>query len=41
MKTATIRDLRNESARVSKWLAKGETVQIVKRGTPFTRVIPE
>ena len=41
MKTATIRDLRNEFARVSKWLEKGETVQIVKRGKPFARVIPE
>ena len=41
MKTATIRDLRNEFARVSKWLDQGETVQIVKRGKPFARVIPE
>ena len=41
MKTATIRDLRNEFARLSKWLEKGETVQIVKRGKPFARVVPE
>ena len=41
MKTATIRDLRNEFARVSKWLEKGESVQIIKRGKPFARVIPE
>ena len=41
MKTATIRDLRNEFARVSKWLEKGETVQIIKRGKPFARVVPE
>lgn len=41
MKTATIRDLRNEFARVSKWLEKGETVQILKRGKPFARVVPE
>ena len=41
MKTATIRDLRNEFARLSKWLDKGETVQIVKRGKPFARVVPE
>jgi antitoxin (DNA-binding transcriptional repressor) of toxin-antitoxin stability system len=41
MKTATVRDLRNEFRRLSKWLEKGETVQIVKRGKPFARVIPE
>ena len=41
MKTATIRDLRNEFARLSKWLDKGETVQIMKRGKPFARVVPE
>jgi antitoxin (DNA-binding transcriptional repressor) of toxin-antitoxin stability system len=41
MKTATVRDLRNDFGRVSKWLAAGETVQIVKRGKPFARVVPE
>ena len=41
MKTATIRDLRNEFARLSKWLEQGETVQIIKRGKPFARVVPE
>jgi prevent-host-death family protein len=41
MKTATIRDLRNEFARVSKWLEDGQTVQITKRGKPFARVVPE
>ena len=41
MKTATIRDLRNEFGRVSKWLEKGETVQNVKRGKPFARVVTE
>jgi antitoxin (DNA-binding transcriptional repressor) of toxin-antitoxin stability system len=41
MKTATIRDLRNEFARVSKWLETGQTVQIIKRGKPFARVVPE
>jgi antitoxin (DNA-binding transcriptional repressor) of toxin-antitoxin stability system len=41
MKTATVRDLRNEFGRLSKWLEKGETVQIVKRGRPFARVVPE
>jgi antitoxin (DNA-binding transcriptional repressor) of toxin-antitoxin stability system len=41
MKTATVRELRNEFSRLSKWLEKGETVQIVKRGKPFARVVPE
>jgi antitoxin (DNA-binding transcriptional repressor) of toxin-antitoxin stability system len=41
MKRATVRDLRNEFRRLSKWLEKGETVQIVKRGKPFARVVPE
>ena len=41
MKTATVRDLRNEFSRISKWLAAGETVQILKRGKPFARVVPD
>jgi len=41
MKTASIRDLRNEFARLSKWLEKGETIQIIKRGQPFARMVPE
>ena len=41
MKTASVRDLRNEFSRISKWLAAGETVQILKRGKPFARVVPE
>jgi antitoxin (DNA-binding transcriptional repressor) of toxin-antitoxin stability system len=41
MKTATVRDLRNEFGRVSQWLEAGETVQILKRGKPFARVVPE
>ncbi len=41
MKTATICDLRNHFARFSKWLAKGETVQLLKHGKPFARVVPE
>jgi antitoxin (DNA-binding transcriptional repressor) of toxin-antitoxin stability system len=40
MKTATVRDLRNKFAQISKWLAKGETVSILKRGKPFARVVP-
>lgn len=41
MKTATLRELRNDFARVSKWIEKGEAVQIIKRGKPFARVVPE
>jgi antitoxin (DNA-binding transcriptional repressor) of toxin-antitoxin stability system len=41
MKTATVRELRNDFGRVSKWLEKGESVQIIKRGKPFARVVPE
>lgn len=41
MKTATVRDLRNQFNRISKWLESGEVVQVLKRGKPFARVIPE
>ena len=41
MKIAAVRQLRNEFGRLSRWLEKGETVQIVKRGKPFARVVPE
>lgn len=41
MKTATVRDLRNEFRRISKWLQAGESVQVLKRGKPFARVVPE
>ena len=41
MKTATVRDLRNEFNRISKWLEAGEVVQVLKRGKPFARVVPE
>ena len=41
MKKATVRDLRNQFSRISKWLESGETVQVLKRGKPFARVVPE
>ena len=41
MKTATVRDLRNQFNRISKWLETGEVVQVLKRGKPFARVVPE
>lgn len=41
MKTATVRELRNDFGRVSKWLEQGETVQIVKRGKPVADLVPK
>jgi antitoxin (DNA-binding transcriptional repressor) of toxin-antitoxin stability system len=41
MKIATVRELRNDFDRLSKWLEKGESVQIVKQGKPFARLVPE
>ncbi len=41
MKAATVRDLRNDFGRVSKWIEAGEVVQVFKRGKPYARVIPE
>jgi antitoxin (DNA-binding transcriptional repressor) of toxin-antitoxin stability system len=41
MKTATIRELRNDFSRISKWLAKGETVEIIKRGKPVADLVPK
>jgi antitoxin (DNA-binding transcriptional repressor) of toxin-antitoxin stability system len=41
MKTATVRDLRNEFARISKLIKQGETVQIINRGKPIARLVPE
>ena len=41
MKTASIRDLRNDFRRVAKWIEVGESVRIVRRGKPFARLVPE
>jgi antitoxin (DNA-binding transcriptional repressor) of toxin-antitoxin stability system len=41
MKTATVRELRNEFGRISKWLEKGQTIQILKRGKPFADLVPK
>ena len=35
MKTATVRDLRNNFARLEAWLGEGEQVRIEKRGEPI------
>lgn len=41
MKTATVRDLRNNFARLSKWLERGETIEILKRGKPVADLVPK
>ena len=40
MKTATVRDLRNNFARVAAWIAEGEAVEITKSGKPFALLSP-
>lgn len=35
MKTATVRDLRNDFAKIEAWIADGEEVCIEKRGQPI------
>jgi len=40
MKTATVADLRNNFATVSKWIHDGEQVVITKRGRAFATLTP-
>ena len=40
MKTASVRDLRNNFNSLEAWLAEGETIQIEKRGTPVALLTP-
>jgi antitoxin (DNA-binding transcriptional repressor) of toxin-antitoxin stability system len=40
MKTATVADLRNNFATVSRWIHNGEQVAITKRGLPFAILAP-
>ena len=40
MKTATVADLRNNFAAVSKWIHDGEQVVITKRGRAFATLTP-
>lgn len=40
MKTASVRELRLDFARVSKWIEDGETVAITKRGHAFATLVP-
>jgi len=41
MKTATVRELRNDFGRLSKWLEKGETIEILNRGKPVAELVPK
>ncbi len=41
MKSATVRDLRNNFARLSKWLDQGETIEIIKRGRAVADLVPK
>ncbi|MCC5840440.1 MAG: prevent-host-death protein [Opitutales bacterium] len=40
MKTATVRDLRNNFAKLETWLAAGEKVEIRRRGKPVATLSP-
>ena len=40
IKTASVRDLRNDFARLSAWIENGEPVEITKSGKPFARLVP-
>lgn len=40
MKTATVRDLRNQFARLSRWIEEGESVEITKGGRRFAVLTP-
>jgi antitoxin (DNA-binding transcriptional repressor) of toxin-antitoxin stability system len=40
MKTATVRDLRNNFAKLESWLAEGETIEIRRRNRSVGRLMP-
>ena len=40
MKSASIRDLRNEFPRVALWIEEGECVEITRSGKPFAHLAP-
>jgi prevent-host-death family protein len=41
MKTASVRDLRNQYTNVLRWISAGEEVLITRRGRPIARLVPE
>lgn len=40
MKTATVRELRNNYAKVLKWVSSGQEVQVTRRGKVVAKVVP-
>lgn len=40
MKTATVRDLRNDFAKLEAWLGEGEEICIERRGQPIAMLTP-
>ena len=40
MKTATLRQLRNETGTLVKWVEAGETVVVTKRSKPILKLLP-
>lgn len=40
MKTATVRDLRNDFAKLEAWLGEGEEIRIERRGQPIAILTP-
>jgi prevent-host-death family protein len=40
MKSTTVRELRNNYAKVLRWVAKGEEVEVTRRGKVVAKVIP-
>lgn len=40
MKSTTVRELRNNYSKVLKWVAKGEEVEVTRRGKVVAKVIP-
>lgn len=40
MKTATLRQLRNETSTLLEWVESGETVIVTKRSKPILRLLP-
>ncbi len=40
MKTTTVRELRNNYSKVLQWVAKGEEVEVTRRGKVVAKVIP-
>jgi prevent-host-death family protein len=40
MKTTTVRELRNNYAKVLKWVSAGEEVEVTRRGKAVAKVVP-